>query len=118
MKTLEEFFAEINGSKQLQEELKNVKSADDADAFLKKYDCGATAEELAECIKAQSDNRDGELTDDEASAASGGRWFITDAGWIEVDETIPPKRKKATSASTAPVTPTYQPGGVIIIEDE
>lgn len=109
MKTLDGFIKEINGSKELQEELKNVKDTDAANAFLKKHDCSATAKELTEYIKSQKNNAEGELSDDEVSAASGGVWMDVGAGWIDVDDTVPVREKDPT--------PTYQPGGVIIIEE-
>ena len=109
MKTLDEFIKEINGSKELQEALKNVKDMDAANAFLKKYDCNATAQELTEYIKSQINNIEGELSDDEASLASGGIWMDVGAGWFEVDDTIPVRKEEPK--------PSYQPGGVIIIEE-
>lgn len=109
MKTLEQFIKEIVASKELQEELKNLKDKDAAAAFLKKNDCSATAEELADAIKAKVENKQGELSDDEASAASGGVWFDIGFGLFWVDETLPEKKGKPD-----PILP----DSPIIIEDE
>ena len=94
MKTLEEFIKEINASKELQKELKSVKGIEAAEGFLKKYDCGATAEELSEFINSQINDGQGELSDDEACSVSGGIWMDVGAGWIEVDDTIPVRKTK------------------------
>ena len=109
MKTLEQFIKEINASKELQEELKNLKNKDAVAAFLKKHDCSATAEELAEAIKVKAENGQGELSDDEASAASGGIWFDIGFGRFWVDETLPQRKQKVD-----PILP----DSPIIIEDE
>ena len=115
MKTIEELFNEINASEELQEEFKAIKDDDAVAAFLKKYDCGATVDEFGDYLIAQKFGKEGELSDDEASAASGGMWIITDAGWLEIDETLPPKKKRRTQTVSEP---TYQPGGFITIEEE
>lgn len=79
MKTLGEFIKEIEASKELQKELKNVENKEAAEVFLKKHDCGATAKELAEFIKSQvKDIQGGELSDDEASSVAGGVYFMID----------------------------------------
>ena len=107
MKTLDEFIKEINGSKELHEELKKVKDMDAANAFLKAHDCDATAKELSEFIKSQISDGQGELSDDEASSVSGGIWMDVGAGWIEVDDTIPARK-------TSPILPDKR---IDIIED-
>ena len=107
MKTFEEFIKEIDASEELQAELKNVKGMDDANAFLKAHNCDATAEELADFIKSQINNGQGELSDDEASSVSGGIWMDVGAGWIEVDDTIPARK-------TSPILPDKR---IDIIED-
>ena len=111
MKTLDEFIKEITASSELQAELKKVKDTEGADAFLKKNDCDATAAELAEYLKSQMNGAEGELSDDDASAVSGGLWVDWGQGptWVK-DVPIPDRPQTAE--------PTYQPGGVIIIEDE
>ena len=68
MKTIEEFYKEIVGSKELQEELKTL-SADSLGAFLKKHGCAASAEEFAEYVRSQAE---GEIADDDANAVAGG----------------------------------------------
>ena len=92
MKTLDEFIKEIKGSKDLQKELKKVNDIDAADAFLKKHGCSAAADELAEYIRSQ--NKDGvrELSDDEASAASGGTWYNFGEGWFNTDDEVTEKK--------------------------
>lgn len=110
MKTLEQFIKEIDASKGLQEELKNLQDKDAVAAFLKKHDCSATTEELVEAIKAKAGNGQGELSDDEASAASGGVWFDIGFGRFWVDETLPERKVK-----TDPILPDSP---IIIIEDE
>ena len=92
MKTLEQFIKEIEASTALMEELKNIKDEAAANDFLKKHDCGATAEELAQYIKSRKNDAQGELSDDDASSVTGGVWMDVGAGWIDVDVTIP-KRK-------------------------
>lgn len=68
MKTIEEFYKEIAGSKELQEELKAL-NEEILGAFLKKHDCQATAKEFEDYAKAQ---QEGEIQDDDAEAAAGG----------------------------------------------
>ena len=68
MKTIEEFYKEIAGSKELQDELKNI-SEGMLEAFLKKHDCDASVEDFKKLLKSQSE---GESGDDDAAAAAGG----------------------------------------------
>ena len=103
MKTLAEFIKEIEGSKELQEELKKLTGKDAAGAFLKKHGCGASADELAEYIRAQIKGRR-ELTDDEVSKVAGGAWIDVGAGLIWYDDTIP---KQKTTIEEEPVLPYY-----------
>ncbi len=72
MKTIEEFIKEIEGSEALQKELEVIEDKDAAAAFLKKYDCGGTAEEFGKALKALNE---GEIGDDAAESAAGG-WII------------------------------------------
>ncbi len=72
MKTIEEFIKEIEGSEALQKELEVIEDKDAAAAFLKKHDCGVTAEEFGKALKALSE---GEISDDAAESAAGG-WLI------------------------------------------
>ena len=94
MKTLNEFIKEVSSSKELQEELKNAKSSDVVNAFLKTHDCDATADELAEYIKSQRNDGARELSDDEVSEVAGGSRM--DADYIAVSNVIPYEKKKAT----------------------
>ncbi len=68
MKALEEFIKEIEASKELQEELKNV-SEEMLGAFLKKHECEASAEEFVEFLKAQSE---GAIEDEDVLTVAGG----------------------------------------------
>ena len=72
MKTIEEFIKEIEGSEALQKELEVIEDKDAAAAFLKKYDCGGTAEEFGKALMALSE---GEISDNAAESAAGG-WHI------------------------------------------
>ena len=72
MKTIEEFIKEIEGSEALQKELEVIEDNEAAAAFLKKYDCGGTAEEFGKALVALSE---GEISDDAAESAAGG-WLI------------------------------------------
>lgn len=77
MKTAEEFYNEIRGSKELQEELNSLKEKTLED-FLKKHDCEGTAKEFADFARSQEE---GEIEDSEVEAASGGdigyaRWAL------------------------------------------
>ena len=73
MKTINEFIKEIEGSEALQKELKAIEDKDAAAAFLKKYDCGGTAEEFGKALLALSE---GEISDNAAESAAGGWWLI------------------------------------------
>ena len=75
MKTSAEFAEEINGSKELLAELKEIKDKASLQAFLKANGCTATAEEFAEYIKSQSE---GEIGDDAAEDVAGGRRTISE----------------------------------------
>lgn len=83
MKTLEDLLKEISTSDELQNELTSMKKGQYAEieAFLKKHDCSASAEEFVNYLKS---SLEGEIGDDEASAAAGG----TDA--ILFPEELPP----------------------------
>ena len=108
MKTIEQFIKEIDTSRELQEELKNLRDKDAVATFLKKHDCSATTEELAEAIKAKAENGQGELSDDDASAVSGGLWMDIGFGRFWIDETLPERKQD-------PILPDSP---IIIIEDE
>ena len=68
MKTMEEFYKEIIGSKKLQEELKKA-SDEMLETFLKKHDCDASVKEFTDFVNA---HKEGAIEDDEAQAVAGG----------------------------------------------
>lgn len=68
MKTIEEFYREIAGSKELQEEL-HAASQEMLRVFLKKHGCDADVKEFAAFVRSQSE---GEIDDDVAAIAAGG----------------------------------------------
>ena len=69
MKTAEEFYKEITGSKGLQEELKAASDEMLAE-FMKKHDCDADVKEFTAFVRSQSE---GEIEDSDAAAAAGGQ---------------------------------------------
>ena len=83
MKTVEKFYKEIRGSKELQEELNTLKEKTLGD-FLKKHDCEGTEKEFTDFARSQEE---GEIEDSEVEAASGGamggygRWAMSTLGW-------------------------------------
>ena len=83
MKTIEEFIKEIGASEDLQNELTSVGKGQYAEmeTFLKKHDCVASVEEFIGCLKSICE---GEIGDDEASLASGGK------GEVLFPEDLPP----------------------------
>ena len=107
MKTLKDLIREIETSEKLREDLKNLKDKDAVDAFLKERNCSATAEELAEYLKSQKNDSEGELSDDDASSVSGGVWAMTYYGWMWLDDTVPESKTK-----------TVLPKHTIIIEED
>ena len=68
MKTMEAFYREIAGSKELQEALNSLNEAA-LEEFLRKHDCEATAKEFAEYAKTQAE---GEMEDGAVEAVTGG----------------------------------------------
>ena len=79
MKTLEALFKEIVASKELQKELASIgkEKIAEIEAFLKKHDCAASAQEFADFLKKQKKSQsDGELADDIAEAVTGGKWRL------------------------------------------
>lgn len=68
MKTVEEFYQEIAVSKELQEEWNHLSDAM-LEAFLKKYDCNATAKEFTAFVRSKTA---GEIEDADAALATGG----------------------------------------------
>ena len=83
MKNVEEFYKEIVGSKELQEELKTV-SKETLEAFLKKHDCDAIAENFAAFARTQCE---GEMTDETAEIIAGGR--VWDSGHSRENPKMP-----------------------------
>lgn len=69
MKTLEEFFKELDSSETLRNEFKRIKGIDALNAFLEANDCGFSVEDFSAFVNS---NTEGELSDDEAKVASGG----------------------------------------------
>ena len=78
MKTVEEFIKEIESSEALQNELKALKNNDELDAFLKKYNCGASVKEYMDYVASL---RDGEIGDEDAGTVAGGGWM----DWLRYD---------------------------------
>ena len=74
MKTIEEFYEEIAGSQELQNELKGIKEKDALSDFLKKNNVSTTAEEFVKAFKAKKE-AEGEITDDDVEAVAGGGWM-------------------------------------------
>lgn len=72
MKTIEAFIKEIEGSEVLQAALKAISDKDALAAFLKQYDVSGTVEDFVKALNA-TEAPEGELADDEAEAAAGGR---------------------------------------------
>ena len=68
-KSLEEFVKELESSEVLRTELKKIKGSDALKAFLKANDCGFSVEDFSAFVNS---NTEGELSDDEATIASGG----------------------------------------------
>ena len=69
MKTVEEFIGEIGSSEQLQNELEAITDKDALEAFFKKNDCGATAEEYVDFVKSHYEEK---LSEDDAESVAGG----------------------------------------------
>ena len=69
MRTIEEFIREIERSKALQDELKEIKDKDALADFLRKNDVCESVDELEHYAKTLYE---GELSDDTAKAVAGG----------------------------------------------
>ena len=84
MKTIEEFYKELAGSKELQEELNSLNEKLNSlnekalGKFLRKHDCEGTAKEFMDFARLQEE---GEIQDDDAGAASGGLNTIRFGFW-------------------------------------
>ena len=83
MKTIEEFYKEMAGSKELQEELQAV-TDEMLEAFLKKHGCNATAKDFTAFVKAQNE---GEIEDADAAAIAGGCYHQPD--FVKVVKRVP-----------------------------
>ena len=70
MKTVEALYKEIAESKELQNELKAAYN-EALGTFLKKYGCGATAEEFSDYMRTQ---KEGEISDDVVGKVDGGMY--------------------------------------------
>lgn len=79
MKTIEAFIGEIEGSAELQDELKAVKDEGALAEFLEKHGVDGTVEELAEAVKVKAE-AEGEIPDDEAEAVAGGKSSLSLSG--------------------------------------
>ena len=71
MKTIDEFIKEIEGSADLQNEIKAIKDKDALSAFLKKNDVEGTAEDFVKAVKAKR-SAEGPLPDESVDAVAGG----------------------------------------------
>ena len=82
MKTIEELYKEINASEELQKAVSEIEDKAAMDDFLKMHGCEASAEEFAKYIASQYE---GEIEDDDAEAAAGGRRYNPDKlpGWLK-----------------------------------
>ena len=69
MKTIEEFYKEINASDELKKAVSVIKDTTAMEAFLKEHGCEATADEFAKFIESQFE---GEIGDDAAASAAAG----------------------------------------------
>lgn len=69
MKTIEQFFSEIETNDELFDKLITIKNDAGLEAFLKENDVSGTPNEFKKLVVAQTK---GELTDEELEAVSGG----------------------------------------------
>ena len=74
MKTIEEFYKELEGSEELQKDLAQRADKAALEAFFKDNGCGFTAEEYLDHL---SSLKEGELSDDESEAVAGGFDFFS-----------------------------------------
>lgn len=77
MKTIEQFIKEIEGSADLQNEIKAIKDQDVLAEFLKKNDVEGTVQDFGKAVKAKG-GAEGEISDDVASTVDGGRYLWWD----------------------------------------
>ena len=81
MKTIEALMEEVKSSDALQNEFANISDTDSLAAFLKNNGCDASAEEFAAYMQSvyaaiSDDQQEGELSDEDAEAISGGMGII------------------------------------------
>ncbi|MBP0973021.1 MAG: hypothetical protein J5851_03850 [Oscillospiraceae bacterium] len=69
MKTIVELMNEVVNSPELQNELNAIEDNETLEAFLKKHDCAATAEEF---LALANSDTEGAISDEDAEAAAGG----------------------------------------------
>ena len=70
MKTVEEFIRELAESNDLMREFESLTDENEFAEFLKRYGCEASVGEFEKCLDRIYE---GEMSDDEAEAAAGGR---------------------------------------------
>ena len=75
MKTIEEFIKEIEGSADLQNEIKAIKDKDALAELLEKNNVEGTAEDFGKALQEMS-NKEGEISDEDAGAVAGGWWRV------------------------------------------
>ena len=77
MKTMEELYNEVMGSDELKKEfLAAAGSNESVQAFLKKYDCDATVEEVTAFLKTKGGST--ELSDEDIADVAGGKGIDLD----------------------------------------
>ena len=70
MKTMQELYNEVMASEEMKKEfLEAAKAKESAEAFLKKYGCDASVEDVDAFLKEKTE---GELADDELESVAGG----------------------------------------------
>lgn len=72
MKTIEQFFSEIETNDELFDKLITIKNDAELEAFLKENEVEGTIDEFKKLVVAQTK---GELTDEELEAVSGGGFW-------------------------------------------
>lgn len=72
MKTIEQFFSEIETNDELFDKLITIKNDAELETFLKENDVSGTTNEFKKLVVAQTK---GELTDEELEAVSGGGFW-------------------------------------------
>ena len=92
MKTIEEFIKQLDGSDDLQNELKEVKDKDALANFLKKNNVSGTVEDFGKAIHAKAE---GAISDEDAEAAAGGGKYDPDSVWASyIEQVLEPKRRE------------------------